>query len=96
MTASDKEIPPNTADEGGTITEVGMAGESAGEEHKNALDYHMYLKEKQDGRIKVRSCTDGQKQCLYKSKDEMSHCQYLRMMPSHDDQHSGSFYACQY
>jgi hypothetical protein len=28
-------------------------------EHKTALDYHMYLKEKQDGRIKVRGSTDG-------------------------------------
>jgi hypothetical protein len=34
------------------------------QECKNALDYHMYLKEKQDGRIKVRGCADGQNKCL--------------------------------
>jgi hypothetical protein len=29
------------------------------EELKRALDYHMYLKEKRDGRIKARGCADG-------------------------------------
>jgi hypothetical protein len=38
--------------------------ESTHEECKNALDYHMYLKEKQGRRIKVRGCTHGWKQCL--------------------------------
>jgi hypothetical protein len=54
VTASDKEMLPNTPDEDGTITGVGKASESTGEECKNA------------------GCTVGQKQCRYKSKDEIS------------------------
>jgi hypothetical protein len=32
--------------------------------NRKDLDYHMYLKEKQDGRTKVRGCTGGWKQYL--------------------------------
>jgi hypothetical protein len=35
------------------------ATELTPEERKRALDYHMYLKEKRDGRIKARGCADG-------------------------------------
>ena len=42
------------------------------EQKQCALSYLMYLKQKQCGRIKARGCADGQKQCIYKYKDETS------------------------
>ena len=41
-------------------------------ERMRALRYLMYLKQKRCGRIKVRGCSDGRKQCVYKTKDETS------------------------
>jgi hypothetical protein len=37
-----------------------------------ALVYFMFLKEKRDGDIKARECSDGRKQRIYTSKDEAS------------------------
>ena len=37
-----------------------------------ALNYLMYMKQKQCGRIKAWGCADGRKQRLYKTKDETS------------------------
>ena len=37
-----------------------------------ALNYLMYLKQTRCGRIKAWGCADGQKQRLYKTKDETS------------------------
>jgi hypothetical protein len=42
------------------------------EQKRHALQYLTYLKQKQCGRIKARGCSDGRKQCLYKTKDETS------------------------
>jgi hypothetical protein len=42
------------------------------EEKCRALQYLMYLKKKRCGRIKGRGCADGQKQRVYKSKEESS------------------------
>ena len=53
-----------------------MEGRSANDvttsQKKAALKYLMFLKQKQCGKIKGRGCADGQKQWMYKSKDEMS------------------------
>jgi hypothetical protein len=42
------------------------------EEKKQALQYHMYLKQKRSGQIKKRGCADGRKQRVYKTKEETS------------------------
>jgi hypothetical protein len=42
------------------------------DEKLQALQYLMYLKKKCCGRIKGRGCTDGQKQHVYKTKEESS------------------------
>jgi hypothetical protein len=42
------------------------------EEKHRALQYLMYLKKKRCGRVKGRGCADGQKQRVYKSKEESS------------------------
>eukprot|EP00980_Cylindrotheca_fusiformis_P017053 scaffold5233_cov88-Cylindrotheca_fusiformis.AAC.1 len=39
---------------------------------KAALQYLMFLKEKRSGKIKGRGCADGQKQRIYKTKEETS------------------------
>ena len=41
-------------------------------EKKSALKYLMFLKEKRCSKVKGCRCTNGRKQCLYKSKEEMS------------------------
>jgi hypothetical protein len=48
------------------------AGDLAREEKQRALAYLMFLKQKRCGRIKGRGCADGQKQRIYKSKQEIS------------------------
>ena len=47
------------------------------EEIKCALQYLMFLKEKHLGKIKGCRCTDGQKQRLYKGKDQPAHQLFL-------------------
>jgi hypothetical protein len=42
------------------------------EEKRKALHYLMFLKKKRCGRIKGRGCVDGQKQRIYKTKEETS------------------------
>ena len=44
---------------------------STDDRHK-ALNYLMYLKQERCGRIKARGCANGQKQRVYKGKDETS------------------------
>jgi hypothetical protein len=42
------------------------------EEKRRSLQYLMFLKQKRCGRIKGRGCADGQKQRVYKTKEETS------------------------
>ena len=42
------------------------------EEKQWSLQYLMFLKQKRCGRIKGCRCADGWKQCIYKTKEEMS------------------------
>jgi hypothetical protein len=42
------------------------------EEKLKALQYLMYLKKKCCGQIKGHGCADGCKQCVYKTKEELS------------------------
>jgi hypothetical protein len=43
-----------------------------GEQKKASLPYLMYLKQKRCGRVKARDCADGQKQRIYKTKEDTS------------------------
>ena len=54
------------------VIEPVMAKELTHEQKRQALCYLMYLKQKWCGRIKARGCADGQKQRVYKTKDETS------------------------
>jgi hypothetical protein len=42
------------------------------QEKRDASQYLMYLKQKQNGIIKGRGCADGRKQQIYKTKEESS------------------------
>jgi hypothetical protein len=42
------------------------------DQREGVLEYLMYLKEKRDGRNKVRGCVDGKKQCLWTNKGKSS------------------------
>ena len=54
------------------VIEPKSANMLTNEEKKKALHYLMFLKKKRCGRIKGRGCADGQKQHIYKTKEETS------------------------
>jgi len=54
------------------LSEMQQLHEMKAIEQKAALEYLMFLKKKQCGRIKGRGCADGRKQRLYKSKEDTS------------------------
>ena len=54
------------------VVEQKLASMLTQQEKKDALEYLMFLKKKRCGRIKGRGCADGQKQRIYKTKEETS------------------------